>query len=487
VIDEALDASRFLIAVGSSYKNLDSEWVRYEWESFLNDIRSRRKPNAEVFVLFSGMRVTELPRPLRLQQAFNADEKDSYEKLYGFIKNALGKREDGKANPPIDDVLTKKAKEEQERLEQEKRKREEAEQLEKLKKEREERNRLKREKIFQEIKKYSKYLLYILGGIVVIGLIILAINKCDSKPKSIIMDIVANKDTINDNSNQNNNQDEVIERSPEIKAEYSGGMQALMKFLGEKLSYPQDALDNNISGTVIVEFVVKADGTIDKVTVIEKVHPSLDKEAIRVVKLMDKWNAGSSNGVAVSSYFQLPVEFSLNTKGVVINGVRWATCNVDTPGTFAPTPESAGKFYQWNRKKAWATTGDVSGWDKSTPSGNTWEKINDPSPQGWRIPTKTELQSLLDTTKVNQRITQNGVKGRKFTDKSTGNSLFFPAAGWRNYSDGTLYGAGTSGDYWSSTGLGSSGAYDMLFYSFGASVYGYNSRPYGFSVRSVAE
>ena len=90
VINEALDSSRFLIAVGSSHKNLNSEWVYYEWDSFLNDIRSGIKPNAEVFVLFSCMKVSELPRALRQQQAFNADEKDSYEKLYRFIKNALG-------------------------------------------------------------------------------------------------------------------------------------------------------------------------------------------------------------------------------------------------------------------------------------------------------------------------------------------------------------------------------------------------------------
>ena len=90
VIDDALDTSRFLIAVGSNHNNLNSQWVRYEWESFLNDIRSGIKPNAEVFVLISDMRINDLPRALRQQQAFNADDKNSYEKLYRFIKNAMG-------------------------------------------------------------------------------------------------------------------------------------------------------------------------------------------------------------------------------------------------------------------------------------------------------------------------------------------------------------------------------------------------------------
>jgi len=101
------------------------------------------------------------------------------------------------------------------------------------------------------------------------------------------------------------------QRYPDIKAEFPGGMAALMKFLGNEIGYPQDALDDNVSGTVIVEFVVKADGTIGNVEVIKKVHPNLDKEAVRVVKLMPRWKPGSSNKIAVSSYFQLPVQFKI--------------------------------------------------------------------------------------------------------------------------------------------------------------------------------
>ncbi|MCL2487994.1 MAG: DUF5050 domain-containing protein [Oscillospiraceae bacterium] len=89
VIDEALDSSRFLIAVGSSHENFNSLWVRYEWESFLNDIRSGIKPSAEEFVLYNGMKINDLPRQLRQQQAFDAGDKTSFEKLYNFIKNAL--------------------------------------------------------------------------------------------------------------------------------------------------------------------------------------------------------------------------------------------------------------------------------------------------------------------------------------------------------------------------------------------------------------
>ncbi|MDR1197516.1 MAG: hypothetical protein LBK94_00690, partial [Prevotellaceae bacterium] len=52
-----------------------------------------------------------------------------------------------------------------------------------------------------------------------------------------------------------------------------------------------------------------------------------------------------------------------NDKSVTINGVKWAACNVDAPGTFAANPEDAGMFYQWNRKVPWSSTGDISDWD----------------------------------------------------------------------------------------------------------------------------
>ncbi len=140
--------------------------------------------------------------------------------------------------------------------------------------------------------------------------------------------------------------------------------------------------------------------------------------------------------------------------GVLINGVVWAECNVDAPGTFAATPGSTGMFYQWNRKKGWPATGAVN-WDNSNASGDTWEAVNDPSPNGWRLPTVADFAQLLDEEKVTQTWeAQNGVRGVKFTDKSNGNAVFFPAAGNRaaDHTDiigGTLELVGIRGGYWS--------------------------------------
>ena len=111
-------------------------------------------------------------------------------------------------------------------------------------------------------------------------------------------------------------------------------------------------------------------------------------------------------------------------KGVVINGVKWATRNVDAPGTFAANPYNAGMFYQWNRKKGWATTGDVTDWDSNNFVGDTWEEANDPSPAGWRVPTMSELGKLFDENKVNfEWITVSGISGMRIIDKATSNSL----------------------------------------------------------------
>ncbi|WP_251621960.1 FISUMP domain-containing protein [Odoribacter lunatus] len=119
--------------------------------------------------------------------------------------------------------------------------------------------------------------------------------------------------------------------------------------------------------------------------------------------------------------------------GEWINGVCWARSNVDEPGTFAATPEASGMLYQWNRRKGWPATGEVSGWDSSVPSGESWEAANDPCPAGWRVPTAEEIDALLDDVKVNSIWTlQNGVNGRKFTDNTTGNTIFLPSVRYRD-------------------------------------------------------
>jgi len=134
--------------------------------------------------------------------------------------------------------------------------------------------------------------------------------------------------------------------------------------------------------------------------------------------------------------------------GLVINGIRWATRNVDAPGFFADSFESAGMLYQWNRKKPWLATGSsVKGWDSSLPAGTTWDSFNDPSPAGWRVPTLKEIQELLDST-VSRDTVIKGVNGKIYKKTGDRDSLFLPAAGYRDVT-GTLRGKGELGRYWS--------------------------------------
>lgn len=164
--------------------------------------------------------------------------------------------------------------------------------------------------------------------------------------------------------------------------------------------------------------------------------------------------------------------------GVEINGVVWATRNVGFPGTFVENPEETGVFYKWNRNTAWPGI---------NPESNTWVKANDPSPVGWRVPTLAEIQSLLDTDKVtNEWTTINGVGGRRFTDRMSGNSIFLPATGYRhNFSEMFFY-ANPFGYYWSSTRNSSHRAHYLHFGSDQA-VWFFEEIGHGFNIRSVAE
>jgi TIR domain len=87
-IDDALDSAQVLVAVGTSAENLESQWVRYEWESFFNDILSGRKPKGRVFSYVAGVPVNALPRTLRQNQVM-VHQAGSHGLLYNFIVNAL--------------------------------------------------------------------------------------------------------------------------------------------------------------------------------------------------------------------------------------------------------------------------------------------------------------------------------------------------------------------------------------------------------------
>lgn len=97
----------------------------------------------------------------------------------------------------------------------------------------------------------------------------------------------------------------------EQPAEFPGGQAALMKWLSSNIRYPEAAAQNDIQGRVVVKFVVEKDGSVAHAEIARGVDRDLDREALRVVNKMPKWQPGKNNGVAVRSYFNLPVTFRL--------------------------------------------------------------------------------------------------------------------------------------------------------------------------------
>ncbi len=96
--------------------------------------------------------------------------------------------------------------------------------------------------------------------------------------------------------------------------EFPGGQSALMKFIGNKIEYPKGAIKEGVEGTVYVNFVVEKDGSITELSLARSVDSRLDKESIRVVKLMPKWNPGTQRGEKVRVKFTLPIAFKLDNK-----------------------------------------------------------------------------------------------------------------------------------------------------------------------------
>ena len=167
------------------------------------------------------------------------------------------------------------------------------------------------------------------------------------------------------------------------------------------------------------------------------------------------------------------------------SGLKWATCNVG-----ASKPEGYGNHYAWGETstKSSYTKGNSVTYDKnfSDISGNpTYDVARKQWGSPWRLPTKAEFEELRNENNCTWTWTeQNGVEGYKVTSRKNGNSIFLPAAGWRNGT--SLLGQGIDGNYMSSTPNESYSYYAYyLFFSSGYHRTSWTSRYYGHSVRPV--
>ena len=109
--------------------------------------------------------------------------------------------------------------------------------------------------------------------------------------------------------------DEKIFNIVDVMPAYPGGEEALHKFIAESVEYPEVARDSGIQGRVYVSFVVSRTGEVAKVKIARGISPSLDDEAMRVVKSMPVWKPGYLDDKPVNVAFTIPINFTFQGPG----------------------------------------------------------------------------------------------------------------------------------------------------------------------------
>lgn len=99
----------------------------------------------------------------------------------------------------------------------------------------------------------------------------------------------------------------IVEQLPE----FPGGMSALVKWLTDNIKYPKPAQMQHIEGQVVVSFIINRDGTIADIKLAKSVHPLLDREALRVARMMPKWKPGLQNDKPCRTLFAIPIVFKI--------------------------------------------------------------------------------------------------------------------------------------------------------------------------------
>ena len=98
----------------------------------------------------------------------------------------------------------------------------------------------------------------------------------------------------------------------ETKPQYPGGEAALMQYIASAIQYPTTAINANVQGRLVVQFIVEKDGSIGEIKVVSGQHPVLDAEVVRAVKnIPEKFIPGTVNGEIVRCFFAQPINFKL--------------------------------------------------------------------------------------------------------------------------------------------------------------------------------
>lgn len=120
------------------------------------------------------------------------------------------------------------------------------------------------------------------------------------------------------NGGKDDNVYDITEEPPS----FPGGQAAMKTYLARNIKYPPTAMKNKIEGRVILQFVVRADGSISDTHVMRSISPELDAEAVRVIANMPKWNPGKQDGKPVNVKFTIPVSFKLDAGKTQPDGLK---------------------------------------------------------------------------------------------------------------------------------------------------------------------
>ena len=105
---------------------------------------------------------------------------------------------------------------------------------------------------------------------------------------------------------------EILLTSIQVMPEFPGGERAMFQYIQENLKYPKQALQKQIQGRSICQFIVEKDGSISYIQVVRSSgNKSLDRAAIRVIKTMPKWTPGRLQGKIVRTHYTFPVNFRI--------------------------------------------------------------------------------------------------------------------------------------------------------------------------------
>ena len=177
---------------------------------------------------------------------------------------------------------------------------------------------------------------------------------------------------------------------------------------------------------------------------------------------------------------------------LVVDGLCWASANVDNPQTFATRPDMQTKFYQWNKLTAYSATEPLTpAWDATLNNSETWT-VN-PCPANWRLPTREDYQSLNSSgsTWADANTRGNLTPGRFYGYSNASCSLpnnmsgcaFFPAFGYRT-ADGALADY-TRGGCWTGTQVSTNNGYYLTFTSSESALGSGLTKAHGRTIRCV--